>query len=233
MSDIVIIRHVAHEGPGYLADVLEANNLDYQLVRVDAGEPIPSSVAAFGGIVFMGGPMSVNDPLPWIDDAVRLIRLALEAEVPVLGHCLGGQLIAKAMDAVITRNKVPEFGWHPIQCIDSAETASWISGLPEYFDVFHWHGETFSLPSGAQHLFRSDFCAHQGFVSGPTLALQCHIEMTGELVDDWVARADPGQLDGRPSTPDAATILADTPIKLESMRRHASTLYQRWFEGLN
>ena len=232
MSDIVIIRHVAHEGPGYLADVLRENNLEFRLVRVDAGEPIPSSLAAFGGIVFMGGPMSVNDPLPWIGGAVRLIRAALDADVPVLGHCLGGQLIAKAMGGVITRNQVPEFGWHSIACVKSVATETWIRDLPPEFDAFHWHGETFSLPAGAHHLFRNEYCTNQGFVSGPTLALQCHIEMTDGLIRDWISRAAPGELGGRPSTPDAATILADTESKLEQMRMHASVLYRRWFEGL-
>jgi len=230
--DILIIRHVAHEGPGYLADVLQANNLKYQLVRVDAGEPIPTSVAAYGGIVFMGGPMSVNDPLPWIDDAVHLIRSALAADVPVLGHCLGGQLIAKAMGGVVSPNSVREFGWHAVQCVVTPDTKSWVRDLPPTFDAFHWHGETFSLPAGAHHILRNEYCFNQGFVSGPTLALQCHIEMTEEMIRDWVARAAPGELDGQPSTPDAATILAGTRSKLESMRTHASTLYHRWFEGL-
>lgn len=233
MNDIAIIRHIAHEGPGYFSEFLDNQGLPWHLVRVDASEPVPDSVAGFSGLVLMGGLMSVNDPLPWIKDELRLINMALDADIPVLGHCLGGQMIAKALGAEITPNRVREFGWHSIQCRRDTDADNWLSGLPDEFDAFHWHGETFSLPEGAHHLFSSQWCDQQGFSYGKSLALQCHVEMTDHLIREWVARANPGELDGGPSSPAGDAILEQTPGKLGIMQEHADILYSRWLQGLN
>lgn len=236
MKDIVIIRHIAHEGPGYLSEFLDSQGLSTQLIRVDAGEPISNisnSVAGFAGIVLMGGLMSANDALPWIADELALVRQAIDSDIPVLGHCLGGQIIAKALGSEITQNPVREFGWHTIQCVRESDSDHWLDQMPDEFDAFHWHGETFSLPDGAHHLFSNQYCSNQGFSYGSTLALQCHIEMTNELIKEWVARANPSELDGGDSTPTGDTILEQTPHKLETMKKNAAILYGRWLEGLN
>lgn len=233
MKDIVIIRHIAYEGPGYFSDFLDQNGLTWHLVQVDAGEPVPDSVDRFAGIVLMGGLMSVNDALPWIPREIDLVRKAIDADIPVLGHCLGGQMIARALGAEITQNRVQEFGWHKIQCNRETDTDHWLTGLPDEFDAFHWHGETFSLPEGANHLFSNEWCEQQGFAYGKSLALQCHVEMTDELIGEWVSRAAPGELNGEPSSPTGETILLQTPNKLGDMQKHADILYARWLEGLN
>ena len=233
MKDIVIIRHIAYEGPGYFSEFLDNQGLSWHMVRVDEGEPIPESVARFGGIVLMGGLMSVNDPLSWIADELSLVRKAIDADVPVLGHCLGGQMIAKALGAEITKNRVQEFGWHWIRCNRATDNDHWLDDLPDEFDAFHWHGETFSLPQDANQLFSNQWCSHQGFSYGKSLALQCHVEMTDELIREWVARANPGELNGNPSSPTGETILQQTPDKLGDMQKHADILYSRWIQGLN
>jgi GMP synthase-like glutamine amidotransferase len=110
MKPVAIFRHTPTEGPGYFATFLEANGVPWQLVAVDAGEAVPTSPTAFSGLAFMGGPMSVNDSLPWIDEACSLIRAAADANIPVIGHCLGGQLMAKAFGGTIKRNAVKEIG---------------------------------------------------------------------------------------------------------------------------
>ena len=106
MQEILIFRHAPHEGPGYLAEYLDRHHLPWRLVRIDQNDPIPSSIDGVSGLVFMGGPMSVNDPLPWIPRVTKLIQQA--ADVPVLGHCLGGQLISKALGGAITKTPVKE-----------------------------------------------------------------------------------------------------------------------------
>src|SRR3990170_3486588 len=149
MQEILIFRHAPHEGPGYLADYLDRHGLRHRLVRVDQNDPVPASIAGIPGLVFMGGPMSVNDPLPWIPKALHLIKEAVGANVPVLGHCLGGQLIAKALGGVVTKTPVKEIGWLPVRRVDSPAATGWLDDLPHEFEGYHWHGETFSIPPRA------------------------------------------------------------------------------------
>jgi GMP synthase-like glutamine amidotransferase len=125
VDKITIFRHAAHEGPGYFADFLDRKGIGHRLIRVDCDDPIPESLDGISGLVFMGGPMSVNDPLPWIPKLTRLIQQAIAADVPVLGHCLGGQLMAKALCASITRNPVKEIGWFPVTVVEICPRRSW------------------------------------------------------------------------------------------------------------
>jgi GMP synthase-like glutamine amidotransferase len=231
--DILIFRHVRHEGPGYFAEFLARRGIPSRLVRVDQGDPVPESLDGVAGLVFMGGPMSVNDRLPWIAPVLTLIRKAADGNVPVLGHCLGGQLMARALGGRVTRNRVKEIGWLPVQAIDSPAARQWLNGLAPRFEVFHWHGETFSdLPPGATPILRSRGCRHQAFVLGPHLAFQCHVEMTPELVRSW-ARAGGAEI-ARPS----ATVQSERRMRVnlvartERLNRIADVFYERWIQSL-
>jgi len=232
MQEILIFRHAPHEGPGYLADYLGRHRLPWRLIRIDQNEPIPSSIDGVSGLVFMGGPMSVNDPLPWIPKVTDLIRKAIAADIPVLGHCLGGQLISKALGGAITKNPVKEFGWLPVSRVDSPAAKPWLGDLPGEFEVFHWHGETFSIPPGATRILASSECANQAFVIGKTLAFQCHIEMTGEMVRQW-ARLGADDLVPVCATiqnPQAMTAELDTRVK--RLQGIADIFYDHWIQGL-
>lgn len=231
MNEIIIFRHAAHEGPGYFADFLARKRLPFRLVRVDADDPIPESLDGIAGLVFMGGPMSVNDPLAWIPKLTRLIARAVEADVPVLGHCLGGQLMAKALGAPITRNPVKEIGWLPVQIVESPATRRWLDGLPPTFTAYHWHGETFAIPQGATRILASANCANQGFVLGKHLGMQCHVEMTPRLIADWVQETD-GELKPSPTVQSGEEMLRDAERRTHEMHAVADILYERWIEGL-
>ena len=232
MKEILIFRYAPHEGPGYLADYLTRHHLPHRLIRIDQDEAIPSSIDAVSGLVLMGGPMSANDPLPWIPRLIGLIQRAVAADMPVLGHCLGGQLISKALGGVITRNPVKEIGWLPIMRVDNPVSSPWLDKLPQEFEVFHWHGETFSIPLGATRILGSRDCANQAFVVGKTLAFQCHIEMTAEMVQEW-ARVSANEL-----TPVCATIqnpqtmTLDLAARVNRLQKIADVFYSRWLEGL-
>jgi GMP synthase-like glutamine amidotransferase len=128
MRPLYIFRHIACEGPGYLAEVLARHNVPSRLIRIDAGDRVPDSLEGCSGLVFMGGSMSVNDPLPWLEQELSLIRAARAIDMPVLGHCLGGQLISKALGGEITRNPVKEIGWHPVRGSNTAGAAHWLDG---------------------------------------------------------------------------------------------------------
>src|SRR3569623_2548433 len=183
MQPIYIFRHHPNEGPGYLETYLRMRAIPMRLIAIDRGDAVPDNVREASALVFMGGPMSVNAPLPWIADELRLIRAACTAGMPVLGHCLGGQLIAKALGAEVRSNAVKEIGWHAVE--QTAGAGESLAGLPPNLEVFHWHGETFSLPAGATPLLRSRWCEQQAFSVGNAPALQCHIEMTSDMVQEW------------------------------------------------
>ncbi|MBK8480002.1 MAG: type 1 glutamine amidotransferase [Proteobacteria bacterium] len=228
MLPVRVFRHHPNEGPGFLAEVLAAQGLPLELICVDAGAEVPARWDDVAGLVFMGGPMSANDRLPWIAAELRLIREAVGAGVPVLGHCLGGQLISLALGGRVTRHDAPEIGWFEVERVDSAETSAWRDTVPARFVAFHWHGETFSLPVGAALLLRGAHCTHQGFAIGSTtLGLQCHVEMTTAMVEQWAAGSDaPASATSTVQTPEAMTI--DLPRRVATLQDAAARLYAPW-----
>ena len=232
MKPVAIFRHSPGEGPGYFATYLQANSLPWKLVAIDAGEPVPAGVGDFSGLAFMGGPMSVNDDLPWIAGVLRLIGAAVERGVPVLGHCLGAQLMSKALGGTVGANPVKEIGWGRVDVADSDAARAWF-GATRSFLSFHWHGETFTLPPGAAGLASSPHCVNQAFALGPHLALQCHVEMTPEMIRAWcqsgqgeIARS-PG-----PGVQEAAQIESQLPARVAALNAVAARLYGRWITGL-
>lgn len=233
MKPVAIFRHSSGEGPGHFATFLDDNALPYQLIRVDAGEAVPESPSAYAGLCFMGGPMSVNDPLPWIAPTLELIRRAAASDVPVIGHCLGAQLMAKALGATVSKNPVKEIGWGEVAVADSAAARTWF-GSRDGFVSFHWHGETFGIPSGATPVLSSRYCANQAFVLGKHIALQCHVEMTEAMVRLWNRqRADEVDGDPGPSVQTPEQMYENIAGRLKQLHHVADSLYSRWIEGLN
>lgn len=228
MKPVRIFRHITCEGPGYFAEVLDHYSIPYELIRIDKGENLPSDISGISGLVFMGGPMSVNDDLPWIQQELEIIRNAVASDIPVLGHCLGGQLISKALGGSITANPVKEIGWLPVQKINNNQSDDWLKDFKNNTSLFHWHGETFSIPEGATAILKSQHCEHQGFVIGNTLALQCHVEMTAPMVSEW-AQLYKDELSSPSDTVQSPEdMVADLEIKIEALQETANSLYQRW-----
>ncbi|CAG0972098.1 hypothetical protein MTYP_01290 [Methylophilaceae bacterium] len=233
MKPVVVFRHALTEGAGYFGAFLTERNIPWQMIRIDQGEQIPSTAEDFSGMALMGGPMSVNDDLPWIAPLLGLIRDAMERDVPVLGHCLGGQLMSKALGATISRNTVKEIGWGEARLSDSPEARRWFGEL-ENFDVFHWHGETFALPAEATHLLSSAYCSNQAYAIGKHLALQCHIEMTCDMVKVW-CDAGASEVTESISSPGVQTVekmQANLHQRVASLNAIAKPVYERWIAGL-
>ncbi len=237
MKPLLIFRHIDIEGPGYLAHFLKIHGIHYHLIRVDEGEEIPRSLDDVGGLVFMGGPMSVNDELPWIHQEITLIKRAADAKLPILGHCLGGQLISKALGGDIIANHVKEIGWHDVEWIENRYSASWLNGLPVHFEVFHWHGETFSIPHGATRILRSQHCMNQAFVMDNILALQFHVEMTAEMVQQWEQHYSEElatESNQSPAVQSGSRLLDDIESRVMALHRVANALYGHWLQtGIN
>jgi GMP synthase-like glutamine amidotransferase len=170
--------------------------------------------------------MSVNDSLPWIDASLSLIRAASERNLPILGHCLGSQLIAVALGGAVSANPVKEIGWLPVRACAPVH-----ADVPQRFDAFHWHGETFTLPIGATHLFESDACPHQGFQVGNTLALQFHLELEATMVQTWADcyagdLQDPGH-----SVQSRPVMMRDLQARIKALHGIAETIYGHWLAG--
>ncbi len=229
MKPIAIFRHSPGEGPGYFATFLDRHSLPWTLFKVDEGVSPPPTPDEFSGLCFLGGPMSVNDALPWIPTTLELIRRADDKGIPVIGHCLGGQLMARAFGGAVTRNPVKEIGWGEVEA--TGEAADWL-GSTTRFDAFHWHGETFSIPSGATRILGSTHCANQAFVRGPHLGLQCHVEMTDSMIRAWCRQWAAENVPPSPSVQTPEQMQTGMEARLAAMRLVADSLYSRWIEGL-
>jgi len=232
MKPLTIFRHIACEGPGYLDKVLEQYAIPYRLIRIDLDEAIPRNLEETSGLVFMGGPMSVNDPQPWIGQELELIQAAQACDMPILGHCLGGQLISKALGGTVSANPVKEIGWHPVRMSNTPAAADWLADLPREFLLFHWHGETFSIPEGAEVILENDTCAHQGFTLGNTLALQCHVEMTAPMVGEWASLYREELVNTTATVQSREEITANLDARIAAAQQIADRLYRRWLSPL-
>lgn len=242
MKPVAIFRHTNTERSGYFATFLRAHSIRARNFAVERGSLIPPRADEFSGLCFMGGPMSVNDPELWVEAECALIRDAVEKGIPVIGHCLGGQLMSKALGGVVTRNPVKEIGWSRLRCEHNAVAAHWLGDLlgadENQATVFQWHGETFSIPHGGTRILANDFCANQMFALGPHLGMQCHIEMTPQMIARWSKdwSEEVAHLTDYAALPECVQrperILAEIPQRLPLMRRLADQLYGVWIKGL-
>jgi GMP synthase-like glutamine amidotransferase len=183
---VLVFRHVPFESGGRLHDVLEPRGVSLEYVDLFRdGAQIPD-LAAAAGLIFMGGPMSANDDLPYLRREMDIIRYAAGEGRPVLGICLGAQLIARAAGARVFPNARKEIGWFDVHLTEAGRADALFASLEPSETVFHWHGETFDLPRGAAWLAYSDNCRHQAFRLGRAVyGLQYHLEVTPAMIEQW------------------------------------------------
>lgn len=234
MKPIAIFRHARTEGPAYFATYLERQGIDSTLVALDEGAKVPRDARAYAGLAFMGGPMCVNDGIAWIAPLLELIRDAARKDVPTLGHCLGGQLMSKAFGGTVSASPVKEIGWGEVAVQDNAVARDWFGELPA-FETFQWHGDTFTIPPGATRVLSGPHCENQGFALGKHLGLQCHVEMTEELVKVW-CRGGADEIresSASPAVQNPEEIVRDMPQRLQRLHAVADRIYERWTRGLS
>lgn len=236
MKPVAIFRYARTEGPGHFATFLSEHGLLFRLIRLDEGEPVPPSCEDFSGLAFMGGPMSANDEYPWTQPVLELMRCAAAEGMPVIGHCLGGQMLSRALGGVVSRNPVKEIGWVPVTLEKSPLAREWFGDGAEGFTTFQWHEDTFSIPPGGERILTGRHCPNQAYVvDGRHLGMQCHVEVTAEMIDTWcqIGIGDIDQAIGRsPAVQDALTIRSEIPENLPTLTATATRLYTRWIENL-
>jgi GMP synthase-like glutamine amidotransferase len=187
------LQHAEHEGLGCIGPWLAERGHAQRCTRLYAGDALPA-VAEFDVLIAMGGPMNIYEYSrhPWLRAEKNLIRAAIDAGKRVLGICLGAQLAADVLGGRVSRNAEPEIGWFPVELTAAGRGCPWLADLPAQFVAFHWHGDTYALPPGAENLARSQACAQQAFAWGKqVLGLQFHLEVTRADAEVWLRHERP------------------------------------------
>ncbi|MBI1895820.1 MAG: type 1 glutamine amidotransferase [Acidobacteria bacterium] len=221
---ILTIRHVPFEHIGRIAETLDSAKVDCTYLDLYREPAAACSLDSFAGVIVMGGPMSANDNIDYIRRELCLLEEALSLGKPVLGVCLGAQLLAKAAGANVFRNPVKEIGWASIHWTEAARQDRLFAGLEQPETVFHWHGETFDLPRRAEWLAWSDSCRNQAFKIGRAYGLQFHLEVTPEMVSDWLRQ--------EANCADVAGLAdpIDPGANVTRMTELSATVFGRWCE---
>jgi GMP synthase (glutamine-hydrolysing) len=228
MSRVIALQHVACEKPGLIGDALARVGVAVDLVRTFAGEPVPPDLGDAAGLLVMGGPMSVYeaDRLPHLRAELALLERALAAGVPILGVCLGSQLLAAALGARVAPGPRKEIGWFPVSLTDEAASDPLWHGLPRELVGYHWHGDRFDLPRGAVALASSALTPVQAFRHGEhAYGILFHMEVNATIVADMVATF-AGELAAERL--DGAAIVREAATRLDDLGEIARTVYDRF-----
>jgi GMP synthase (glutamine-hydrolysing) len=231
VKPVLVLQNLCTDGPAYLASWLQARGIAFEVCNADAGQAFPPSMAGYGALAILGGEMSANDDLASLRQAEALVRQAVLQGLPTIGHCLGGQLMARALGAPVRPAAVPEIGWSTVNLVDSDEARAWF-GDTGPATVFQWHHDTFDLPPGGQRVAHSAACAHQAFALGPHLTMQFHIEVDAQKLAAWCEAADAHPEStpaGHATVQDAARMRAGTGLHLGASQALADRIYGHWW----
>lgn len=231
MRPVLILQNQPGDSAAYLKTWLDSRSIDN--LTCHAANGFPDSIDGYSAMAVLGGSMSANDPLESNRQAELLIKEAMRLGKPVIGHCLGGQLMCRALGGTVGKSPKPEIGWQPLDWIDTELTSEWFGPDPTA-RVMHWHWDAFTLPAGATSLATSPACPVQAFAYGDNLAMQFHIEVDRAKVERWTTDTCPdwaaaqGSVD---TVQGAGAILEGIGVWLDSHQATANHIYRRWLRS--
>ncbi len=194
MRKVLVFRHVPHEGIGTIEPFLKRSNITIDYCDLFQTSFIPQNLDAYDFVISMGGPMNADETerYPFLKSEREALSKAIHSGKPVLGICLGAQMIARALDAKVYPGRQKEIGWFPIQLSEAGKKDRLFRAINDFSPVvFQWHGDTFDLPKGATLLASSHLFPHQAFKCGDSVyAFQFHIEVTRDMICDWIKKGE-------------------------------------------
>jgi len=231
MKPVAIVQHDIHDGPSYFATWLQNQDIGFEVFAMFDGLTLPADLSKFSGMCMLGGPMSANDPLPYYPQLLRLVREAVQRRRPVIGHCLGGQLLSRALGGTVQASANMEIGWSRLEPVQPIAT-EWFGPMP--VQLFQWHGESFSIPPRATQLLVGQYCANQAYVLDDMhLGMQFHCEVDLPKLQCWLELgAGEMQRSTSPGVQKPHTILQTLEADLARSQRTADRIYARWAQGL-
>ena len=234
VKPVAVLQYYERDGVGFFGEHLRARGVPIQVFELFNGHTAPASLEGFGGLCLLGGPMSVNDDWGPLRDGERLILEALRGEVPVFGHCLGGQLMSRALGGQVGAAAYAEIGWSQVDAQDDPLAHHWFGRTT--FPMFQWHSETFTLPVGARLIATGVHCHHQAFAIGNLhIGVQFHCEIDRSKIESWLKvpeSADIERFAGSPAVQQPEAIRVATEARLADGQRTSAHMYDRWLERL-
>lgn len=232
MKPVLVLQHLDRAGPGLFAEYLEEYGVPFEIRRPDQGAAVPDEhgLRSFSAICLCGGTQSANDPDTWMRAELDLVRHAARRGQPIIGHCLGGQVISKALGGQVTPQNPPEFGWSALAPVPGAAADDWLGGLAPGLVAMQWHYERFTLPVGAVPLLEGEHCRHQAFILGSMLGMQFHVELDEATIRHWAE--DLHDLIPPPGTSvqTARQVLEGLGENYPRSRALARRFYERWLQ---
>jgi GMP synthase (glutamine-hydrolysing) len=234
VKPVAVLQYYVHDGVGFFGDHLRARGIAMQVFELFNGHTAPASLGEFGGLCLLGGPMSVNDDWGRLRDGERLILEGLRTNVPVFGHCLGGQLMSRALGGQVTAAPYAEIGWSQVDVQDDPLARHWLGDAT--FPAFQWHSETFSVPSEGRLIATGAHCHRQAFAIGTAhIGVQFHCEIDRRKIESWLSppeSKDIAHFAGSPAVHRPEAIRVETQACLIEGQRAAAHIYDRWLERL-
>jgi len=234
VKPVAVLQYHEQDDVAFFGEHLRNRGVPVRVFELCKARPAPASLKEFGGLSLLGGPMSVNDEWPALRESERLILEALRTDVPVFGHCLGGQLISRALGGIVKTAEHAEIGWSEVLAEDNALAQYWFGR--KSFPMFQWHNETFSVPDGAQLIATGAFCHNQAFAIGHRhIGVQFHCEIDRAKIESWLAYDEFAEIERFAASPAVSrpeAILAATEGLLSQSQDTATRIYDLWLERL-